>query len=150
MTMQKLCDLCSTLSTEFNTAARKMDTGEFAEFRKRLAVKYNVGFDNGWTLRVSRRVSDTFTVEQLQVWTQTKKGLFGKRSGSRIIMTLRSSAVPELAIRCTSADTALAGCLQTGASVKVTGELEAAAFLRAENVEWKEGAFGKNVRVSAV
>ncbi len=148
MTMQQLCGICQKLSAEFNAAVKKMDTAEFSEYRKRLAIKYNAGFDNGWTLRISRRISDTFTIETMQVWTQTKKGLLGKRSGSRILLTLRSNAAPELSIRCTSTDGTLAKRLHSGGKVKVTGELELTAFLRAGGVEWKSGEFGDKARVT--
>ncbi len=149
MTMQKLCGICQKLSAEFNAAVKKMDTAEFSEYRKRLAIKYNAGFDNGWTLRIHRRISDNFTIDTMQIWTQTKKGLLGKRSGSRILLTLRSTAAPELSIRCTSTDGRLAKQLHSGGMVKVTGELELTAFLRTGNVEWKTAEFGEKVRISA-
>ncbi len=149
MTMQQLCGICQKLSAEFNAAVRKMDTAEFSEYRKRLAIKYNAGFDNGWTLRIHRRISDTFTIDTMQVWTQTKKGMFGKRSGSRILLTLRSTAAPELSIRCTSTDGALAKHLHSGGTVKAAGEMELTAFLRAGEVEWKTAEFGEKVRISA-
>lgn len=150
MTMQKLCGICTALNTEFNTAAKEMDSNALSAIRKKLAFRYDVSFLNGWTVRFIRHVSDTFTVEQMQVWTQTKKGLFGKKSGSRIILMLRTPDAPELVIRCTSTDSALAKRLQTGISVKVSGELEVTAFLRAGDVVWKEGEFGTAVRVTAV
>lgn len=148
MTMQKLCGVCTALNTEFNTAAKEMDSNALSAVRKKLAFRYDVSFLNGWTVRLLRHVSDSFTVEQMQVWTQTKKGLFGKRSGSRIILLLRTPAAPELVIRCTSTDAALAKRLRTGCTVKVSGEMEITAFLRAGDVVWKEAEFGKNVRVT--
>ncbi len=148
MTMQQLCQKCEALNKEFNTSARHMDGAEFSAFRKRLAVKYNVGFDNSWSARFCCHVSDTFIVEQIQVWTRTKKGLFGKSlQTKKVHLTLSSPVIPDVPIKCTSDDAKLADHLQNGAQIRISGELQISAFLNAQQVQWKDGEFGGRTMV---
>ncbi len=148
MTMQQLCQKCEALNKEFNASARHMDGAEFSAFRKRLAMKYNVGFDNSWSARFCCHVSDTFTIEQMQVWTQTEKGLFGRSTAKKKMhLTLTSPAMPDVYIKCVSADAKLAEHLQNGAQIRISGELQISAFLNAQQVQWKDGEFGGRTMV---
>ncbi len=146
MTMEQLFRKCETLNKEFNTAARTMDGGELSAFRKKLSFKHDIGFENGWTVRMCRHVSDVFIVEEAQVWTRTEKGLFGKlHSRQTLRLTLHSPQIPELQIRCI---TACADKPEPGASLHICGELEVSAFLRGEVLQWKAGEFGKRTKIT--
>lgn len=147
MTMEKLCEICEALNKEFNTAARTMDGRELSAFRKKLSFKYDIGFENGWTVRMCRRVSDVFTVEEAQVWTRTERGLFGKvHSRPTLRLTLHSPIVPALQIRCITSG---ADKPEIGTSLHISGALEVSVFLRGEGLQWKSGEFGKGTKMMA-
>ncbi len=148
MDIEKICKQCEKLNSEFNTAARGMNGRELAAFRTRLMMKYDVGFVNGWTIRLNRRVEDIFTAEQVQIWEQTGKSLFGKKKSTRKLrLTLRSPLLPDTIIKAiTSAEEP--PCI--GQQIRVCGELELVLFLHPEGVQWKSAAFLKNVRITQI
>ncbi len=146
MNIKTICEQCEKLNREFNTAARGMNGRELAAFRTRLMMKYDVGFVNGWTIRLNRRVEDVFTAEQVQVWEQTGKGLFGKkRAPQKLRLILRSQVLPDTFIKCI-ASAEEPPCI--GQQVRVCGELEIAAFLHSEGVQWNAAEFRKVTRLA--
>lgn len=148
MNIEKICEQCEKLNREFNTAAREMNGRELAALRTRLMMKYDAAFVNGWTVRLNRRVEDVFTAEQVQVWEQTGKGVFGKRRSTRKLrLALRSQALSDTIIKCI-ASAEEPPCI--GQQVRVCGELELVLFLHPEGVQWKSAEFLKNVRITQV
>jgi hypothetical protein len=144
MTLERLCRQCEALNREFNAAAREYSGEELSKCRKRLMMRYNAGFVNGWTVRICRTVSDTFTVEQAQGWEHTQKGLLGSKTMSKVRLTLQNAAMPEIPIACM---TAMRRCPSNGETVHVSGELELVLFLHPEQMQWKSAAFLKVGRV---
>lgn len=140
-----LCTRCEALGRELNTSAKNMNGAELAAFRKKLQRKYGVTFENGWTVRMCRRVSDVFTVESVQCWKHTKKGVFGKTSEKQNQhLMLRTEAAPGLCIKCIVSD---AEPLTADMQVHVNGALELVVFLPAGRLEWKSAEFLKRVKI---
>lgn len=145
MTIAQLCAKCEALNKEFNTSARQMDGRELAAYRRRLMMKYDAGFVNGWTVRLCRNVEDVFTVGHTQLWTKTDKKMFGRKSAvHKLRLALSHPALPDVQI------TAIAEhgeSPESGSEIRISGELEAVLFLHPDGVQWKSAAFLKNVRI---
>lgn len=148
MTIQQLCEKCDALNREFNTSAREMNGRELAACRKRLMMKYDVAFVNGWTVRLCRNVDDEFTVGRAQIWTKTEKGMFGRKlTVQKLSLELEHPCITELTVKGVAASDEPPS---SGSEIRVCGELEAVLFLHPGGVQWKSAAFLKNVKIRQV
>lgn len=148
MTIEQLCGKCDALCREFNAAAREMNGRELAAHRRRLMMKHNAGFVNGWTVRVCRRVEDVFTVEHTQLWTKTEKGLFGRKTAvQKLHLELSHPCIQDVRIRATASHDEPPA---NGTRLRVCGEFEAELFLHPEGVQWKSAEFSGKVRFTQI
>ena len=146
MTIAQLCAKCEALNKEFNTSARQMDGRELAAYRRRLMMKYDAAFVNGWTVRLCRNVEDVFTVGHTQLWTKTEKKMFGRKyTVQKVSLELEHPCITELTVKGVAASDEPPS---SGSEIRICGELEAVLFLHPDGVQWKSAIFLGQVRVT--
>lgn len=146
MTIAQLCAKCEALNKEFNTSARQMNGRELAAYRRRLMMKYDAAFVNGWTVRLCRNVEDVFTVGHTQLWTKTEKKMFGrKHTVQKVSLELEHPCITELTVKGVAASDEPPS---SGSEIRICGELEAVLFLHPDGVQWKSAIFLGQVRIA--
>ena len=146
MTIAQLCAKCEALNKEFNTSARQMNGRELAAYRRRLMMKYDAAFVNGWTVRLCRNVEDVFTVGHTQLWTKTEKGMLGrKHTVQKVSLELEHPCITELTVKGVAASDEPPS---SGSEIRICGELEAVLFLHPDGVQWKSAIFLGQVRIA--